>query len=133
MHVILLKTIYWMSSHQNVSIGLISVLQFSQLPLFTYRFRQYLLRETKIRFIVSARCANTVTMDRFTKFAKFPGLVICIVVRESIISRGIHLTQFSKDFCCKRYRKSVMHVCKHESNSMDNQFQTAVFLLRLSH
>ena len=74
MHVILLKTIYEMSSHQNLSIRLISILLFSQLPSFTYRSRQYLLRETKIRFIVSARCTNTVTIDRFPELAKFPGL-----------------------------------------------------------
>ena len=39
-----------------------------------YRSRQYLLGETKIHFMVSARCKNTVTMDRFPKLAKFSGL-----------------------------------------------------------
>ena len=75
-HVILLETLYWMSSHQNLSIRLISILSFSKLLSFTYCFCQYLLREMKIRFIVSARCTNTVTMDRFPKLAKFPVVTI---------------------------------------------------------
>ena len=69
MHVIFLKTIYWMSSHQNLSIRLISILLFSQLPLFTYLFRQYLLG------------GNENSFHRFCKvykqLAKFPGLVQC--------------------------------------------------------
>ena len=54
-------TIYWMSFHQNLSIRL-TVLVSYRFPSYRrllYRFRQYLLRETKIRFIVSARCKNT--------------------------------------------------------------------------
>ena len=74
MHVILLKTIYQISSHQNLSIGLISILLYSKLPSLMYHFCQYLHRETKICFIVSARCTNTVTMDRFPKLSKSPVL-----------------------------------------------------------
>ena len=61
-----------MSSHQKLSVRLI--LLFSLLLSLAYRFHQYLLREMKICFIVSARCTNTVTMDHFPKLAKFPGL-----------------------------------------------------------
>ena len=57
-------------------IRLISISLFSWLPSFTYHFCQYLLRKTKIYFIVSTRCINTVVMDRFPKLAKFPGLKI---------------------------------------------------------
>ena len=78
-HVMLLKTIYWMSSHQNLSVRLISILLFSKLLSFAYCLCQYLLQETKICFIVSARCTNTGTMDHFLKLAKFPGLhKICL-------------------------------------------------------
>ena len=40
-----------------------------------YCFCQYLLRESKICFIVSARCTNMVTMDCFPKLAKFRGRI----------------------------------------------------------
>ena len=65
-----------MSSHQDLSIKLISNLSFSQLPSLMYRSCQYLLRETKIHFIVPARCTNTVTMDRFPELAKLSGLTL---------------------------------------------------------
>ena len=35
--------------------------------------------ETKICFMISARCTNTVTMDRFPKLAKFPGLKMVLL------------------------------------------------------
>ena len=73
-HVILLKTMYLMSSHQNLSVRLSSILSFSKLLLSTYRVCQNRLGKTKIHFIISARCTNRITMDRFPKLAKFPGL-----------------------------------------------------------
>ena len=47
------------------------MLSFFKLPSFTYHFHQYLPGETKIRFIASAKCTKTATMDRFSKLAKF--------------------------------------------------------------
>ena len=61
-----------------------------------YRFRQYLLRKTKIRFIVSARCTNTVTMDRFPKLAKFPGLTgECILLKGEAKAWHFQDSQFN--------------------------------------
>ena len=90
--VIFLHTCYTFENYildvfsQNLSIRLVSILSFSQLPSFTYRFCQYLLRETKICFIVSARCTNMVMMDCFLKLAKFPGLHINKVFQVKVFS-----------------------------------------------
>ena len=65
-------TIYYISSHQNLSIRLTGILSFSQLPSFMYCFCQYLLRKTKICFIFSGRHINIITMDHY--LAKFLGL-----------------------------------------------------------
>ena len=106
MHVILLKAIYWMSmsSHENLSIRLVSILSFSQLPSFRYRFGQYLLREREIRFIVSARCTNTLTMDCFPKLPNFqacigarkiapdencpPALILTLILNQTLTLTG---------------------------------------------
>ena len=62
-----------MSSHQNLSVRLISNLIVFLLP-FMYHFCQYLLRKTKICFSISTRCTNMVTINHFPKLAKLPGL-----------------------------------------------------------
>ena len=94
-----------MSSHQNLSVRLISILSFSWLPSFTYLFCQYQLWEMKICFIVSARCTNMVTMDDFPKLARFPGLSRYFLFSESNCFIDLQL-QNVIDLECKTYNSN---------------------------
>ena len=124
MHVILLKTIYWMywmSSHQNLSIRLISILSFSQLPPFTYRFRQYLLRKTKF---VSSFPQGVQTRQQWIVSLNLPNFQACNIYKND--KERLFVTRFHLGFKCITDSR-IFNVRENYIQKFSSQYLTKFF------
>ena len=113
MHVILLKTIYWVSSHQNLSIRFISILSFSYLPSFTYHFHQYYsegylnyfndkIYKAKLWNAIAQKLQHIFTWNKKQMKAKKYSLLLIFffrIIKAIKMPKFTLITQISSKFC----------------------------------